>query len=214
MISYFLKTVKENYNLKKRPISEYSRIHKNFMDFCIDSYTISEIGNLSTVKMSGLFGMMKMETVILTPLYKDAPLFSYDLIQVMGKDTLLLELYDTQIKAVDCKELEKVKAQYQKLSDHDLGTHWYDHLKLSASLSKRGKKMVSVYKNLCRDYFQAYLKLLANCDFCDQKKKQALVKSYVDGLLNQGGPSTDQFKKMIGENATRELFSKYIFASE
>lgn len=37
---------------------------------------------------------------------------------------------------------------------------------------------------------------------------------YVEGLLKNGGPSTDVFKKGIGEEKTAELFRKILFATE
>lgn len=214
MKNVFLKDLKKNYVLEKRIIPKYSEIHKNGMNFYIHSYKILGVGNLSIITMSAFWGIMKMETIILTPLIKDTPLFSYDCIQVMGKDTLLLELYDTQLVPADCKELENIKRKYQHLPDYSLGKHWYDNLKLSASLAKRGKKLFPLYKDLSYKYFRAYLKLLEASPICPKHEKQAKVKNYVDGLLSQGGPSTNQFKKMIGANETRKLFTKYIFASE
>lgn len=36
-------------------------------------------------------------------------------------------------------------------------------------------------------------------------------KNYVDGLLKNGGTSTDMFVKKIGKEKTEELFRKYVF---
>jgi hypothetical protein len=37
---------------------------------------------------------------------------------------------------------------------------------------------------------------------------------YVEGLLKNGGPSTDVFKKALGVEKTAELFRKILFATE
>ena len=37
---------------------------------------------------------------------------------------------------------------------------------------------------------------------------------YVEGLLRDGGPCTDVFKKSIGEEKTAEVFRKYLFGTQ
>ena len=133
-------------------------------------------------------------------------------INAMGNETLLLELYDTQLAAADLSALNNVKSNFAHLPDHDLGTHWYDHLKLAPSLAKKGKKLSYDYQTLCNNYFLAYLSLLSSAPSCDRLAKQAKVREYTNGLLTNGGPSTDQFKKMIGDEATKDLFTRFIFS--
>ena len=40
------------------------------------------------------------------------------------------------------------------------------------------------------------------------------VSVYVNGLLSHGGPSTDVFRKAIGEAKTAELFHRVLFGTE
>ena len=49
---------------------------------------------------------------------------------------------------------------------------------------------------------------------CDAAPKREKASVYVEGLLKHGGPSTDVFKKGIGEEKTAELFRKVLFATE
>ena len=44
--------------------------------------------------------------------------------------------------------------------------------------------------------------------------KQEKARVYVNGLLEKGGPSTDVFKKSIGEAKTRELFERILFGTK
>ena len=105
-------------------------------------------------------------------------------------------------------------AAYAALPDHDLGTHWYDPLKLPPSLAKRGRKLWAQAAPLADAYLAAYLDLLSAAPPCARAEKQARVRAYVDGLLQNGGPSTDQFKKLIGAEQTAALFRQVIFRAE
>ena len=210
----FISTIKQSYEVKNRDLGQYAVIKKKGMKFNISGYEVAGIGNISTMQMSAMFGLMKMRMLVFTPLNVDAPLFSYDYINAMGNETLLLELYNTQLNDIDVSALDAVKAGFSNLPDHDLGTHWYDHLKMSASLAKKSKKVTAEYEQLVAEYFQAYMDLLQNAPVCDRSEKQEKVREYTNGLLKNGGPSTDQFKNMIGEEATRDLFTKYIFSSD
>ena len=54
-------------------------------------------------------------------------------------------------------------------------------------------------------------KTAATCEAAPKREKAAV---YVEGLLTHGGPSTDVFKKGIGEEKTAQPFRKILFATE
>lgn len=205
--------LEREYTLVPRDLGQYAKIRKKGMNFDIKAYEIPGIGRMSAIRMKAMMGLMKMETVVISPLEKDAPLFSFDDILAMGSDTLLLELYDTQLSPASVDELTAVKEKYAALPDNDLGQHWYDHLKMAPSLSKKGKKKDVDYEPLFAEFLEAYIELLKTAPACDRAEKQAKVREYAQGLLDNGGPSTDQFKNMIGEEATRDLFLRYVFSA-
>ena len=210
----FISTIKETFDITERNIGKFAVMKKSGMTFRISAYEIEGIGNMSLFTMSAFFGIMKMKTVVFTPLTVDAPLFSYDYINAMGNETLMLELYSTQLSPMDVAALDTVKQKYNHLPDHDLGSHWYDHLKLSPTLAKKGKKLTPEYRKLTDEFFRNYLEAVRKSTPCNRSEKQAKVREYTNGLLNNGGPATDQFRKLFGEEATVELFTKYIFSSE
>jgi hypothetical protein len=143
------------------------------------------------------------------------PLLSYDRVNAMGNDTLIYELYDTLLGEADLSGLGRVKGNYKDLPDHDLGEHWYDPIKLSVSLSKKGKKAHRTGFDECtRDYLNAYLEAAKTAPPCEAAPKRAKASVYVEGLLKNGGPSTDVFKKSIGEQKTAELLRKTLFATQ
>ena len=129
----------------------------------------------------------------------------------MGNDTLIVELYDTLTETLDLSLLDEIKSRFAYLSERDPGEHWYDHLKLPQSISKKGKKAETQnFDDLAIEHFDAYLSASAS-DTSDEAKKRELSFRYVNGLLTQGGPSTDVFKKSLGEEKTEKLFKNVLF---
>ena len=205
--------IRRRFAVKSRDLGQLARVKGKGMHFAIRSFTVEGLGFYSTISMSAMLGLMKMQTLVFTPLRKDAPLFSYDRIHALGRDTLLLELYDTQLAPCGLTALDAVKASAADLADHDLGTHWYDHLKLSPSLAKREKGKAAELDRLTAEYLRAYLDLVEASPVCDPQAKQQKTAAYVDGLFTHGGPSTDQFVRMLGQSRAKELFGSYVFSS-
>jgi hypothetical protein len=208
-----LKIINEELIISKRDIGEYSKIDKKGMHFVIESYKIEGIGNLSVLSMKAMFGLMKMESIIITSLEKDAPLFNIDTIQVGKKVTLLAELYNTQVSNIDSSLLSPLKEIQDKNLDLPLYVtkpHWYDSIKYKESLGYTGKKLISRFEDISEEYLKEFLKILRSTKNISPDLKTPKVNDYVNGLLSSG-PTASQFKKLIGEEKTKELFTKYIF---
>jgi hypothetical protein len=129
----------------------------------------------------------------------------------MGNDTLIVELYDTQLSAPDLSALDAAKQAFSSLEERDPGEHWYDGIKLSQSISKKGKKAQTAQLDaLTLAHFEAYLGADAH-NVTDMAAKSERSAAYVNGLLKNGGPSTDVFKKELGEDKTARLFKNVLF---
>lgn len=63
-------------------------------------------------------------------------------------------------------------------------------------------------------YLEAFLATSQNAAPCEAEPKREKASVYVEGLLTHGGPSTNVFKKSIGEEKTAELFRKTLFATQ
>ena len=214
MIQKMLRAITAQYHLNAITVGEYSKMKVNGMNFDIWAFHAEGLGHVSAMTARGFFGLMKMDTLIINPTQKDMPLFSYDRVHAMGNDTLIYELYDTILEKADLKRLEDVKAKFSTLPDHDLGEHWYDSIKLPVSLSKKGKKSDTPDFDQCAlEYLEAYLSDTAEADYCEPAGKKEKASVYVEGLLENGGPSTDVFKKGIGKERTAELFRKILFGT-
>ena len=214
MIQKMLRTITAKYHLNGITVGEFSKMKVSGMNFEIWAFHAEGLGHVSAMTAKGFFGLMKMDTLIINPTERDLPLFSYDRVHAMGNDTLIYELYDTLLEKADLSKPEAVKAKYAALPDHDLGQHWYDGIKLAVSLSKKGKKAHTAAFDTCAmEYLEAYLDSVEDAPWCDPAGKQAKAAVYVEGLLENGGPSTDVFKKGIGPKKTAQLFRNILFGT-
>ena len=214
MTDKLLDLIKEKYNLCKLDVGEFSTLKASGMRFLVEAYRAEGLGHVSVMRAKGFFGLMKMDTLMIVPTDVDLPLYSYDRIYAMGNDTLIVELYDTFTESVDMSALEAVKSNFVSLPERDPGEHWYDSIKLPESISKKGKKAQKHdFDTLAIEHFCAYLGANAPA-VLDVEKKRELSSRYVNGLLSQGGPSTDVFKRELGEEKTTALFRKVLFGTD
>lgn len=213
--SSMLEILAENCGFSVSDPEQIRELKVSGMKFHIRTYKAQGLGHVSVMEAAGFFGLMKMDTLIITPTEKDMPLFSYDRVLAMGNDTLIFELYDTLLGCTDLSGLDGVKQSAAYLPDHDLGAHWYDSIKLPQSLSKKGKRAdTPAFDTTATHYLVKYLEAAKTAPACEAAPKREKASVYVEGLLTNGGPSTDVFKKGIGEEKTAELFRKVLFATE
>ena len=67
---------------------------------------------------------------------------------------------------------------------------------------------------LSLQYLQAFLDIAKHAAPCEALPKREKANLYVEGLLSHGGPSTDVFKKGIGEEKTAALFRQILIATK
>ena len=213
MTDKLLSMIKERFPLKEKNVGVFAALKANGMKFNVRAFEAEGLGHISVMQAKGFFGMMKMDTLIVNPRELDLPLYSYDRILAMGNDTLIVELYDTMVEPLDTEALKAVNEANKDLPERDPGTHWYDGIKLKESVSKKGKKLTERFDAYTKDYTNAYLGLPAK-PVTDTAAKREKANAYVEGLLKNGGPSTDVFKKALGEQKTAELFRKVLFGTE
>ena len=214
MTSILLQKIAEKYPLKAIDAGEFSSLSASGMKFSISAYYAEGLGHVSFMSAKGFFGLMKMDTLIINPTELDLPLYSYDRIFAMGNDTLIVELYDTLLGDFDESGLNTAKEKYSAISERDPGEHWYDSIKLKSSISKKGKKKdIKSLDELTILHFDSYLESVASA-VSDKKAKLDKASVYVEGLLEKGGPSTDVFKKTLGEEKCAKLFRKILFGTE
>ena len=213
MTNKLLELIKNRYPLTEISVGEFSNLKASGMKFTVQAYKAEGLGHVSVMSAKGFFGLMKMDTLIINPTELDLPLYSYDRIFAMGNDTLIIELYDTLLGNSPVASLEEIKTSYSDLVERDPGEHWYDSIKLKESVSKKGKKQQTPRMDeMTIAYFNRYLSVTSsNVNNLAEKKSKASY--YVEGLLTNGGPSTDAFKKSLGEEKTAKLFREILFGT-
>lgn len=216
MTDKLLNIIKSKYTITELDVGEFATLKANGMKFTVEAYKADGLGHISIMKAKGFFGLMQMDTLIVNPTEIDLPLYSYDRIFAMGNDTLIVELYDTLIGEYSDEALEAVKEnpKFSCVPERDPGEHWYDGIKLPSSISKKGKKKhTNCLHSLADKHFEAYIHS-SKTPVEDKSAKQKKASVYVEGLLEKGGPSTDVFKKALGDEKTAKLFREVLFGTK
>ena len=212
-----LKLIGDKYPLCELPTDGYDGLRVSGMRFSIKAYRAEGLGHVSIMSASGFFGLMRMDTLIINPTQIDLPLLSYDGIYAMGNDTRIIELYDTMLNPCSLDSLYRDSKRCSDIRERDPGKHWYDGIKLPQSISKKAKKDKSGrLDKLSEEYLGEYLALQADKVIGEENKLEKQRKSavYVEGLLENGGPSTDVFVKGLGRERTARLFRHILFGTE
>ena len=168
-------------------------------------------GSLFLMDMKAPLGLMKMQTAVFSPTALDGPILSMDFVEAFGTYTLVLELYDTTFSHPGFEPLEEVRRRYDSLPDYDPGEHWFDSMQLAVSAHKKGKKCRAEMLEMAKEYAGKYLELLRQCPACGEEGKKAENAKFADGLLKNGGPAVDTFRKMIGDEKTAAFIRGCMF---
>jgi hypothetical protein len=218
MINKILDLIKNNHVLTSKSVGDFKTFKVKGMTFVCETYNAEGLGHVSVMRAKGFFGLMKMDTLIIASENKDLPLLSYDRIYAMGNDTLMIELFDTMGEnKVDLSSISNINRKYsylpERFADGEEPKCWYDDIRLPETTIKKGKKAhKSGFDAYTLDYFDAFLKLSA--DNCDVADKKARTEAYASGLITQGGPATDVFKKEFGEEKTSEIIRGVLFGTK
>ena len=195
--------------MTSRDVSPWQTFSGKGMRFHLQSYDWADCACLSHLTMRAIGGLMTMETIICSPYAKDLPLFSYDGINALGRKTVFLEFYDTQVAPVDLSPLMAVKEKYALLKDKPLKPAWYDALRLPPCTFKVGRD--PRLPQLVSGMATAYLDLFAAAREVDRQKKTAKTSTYVEALIANGGPAINAVRGMLGNEAAEEMFRRFLF---
>lgn len=213
---YILAALGKHYSVTEEKGIPYEKLDKSGMHFRISSYEVPGLGHLCAMEMTAMLGLMKMESVVLTAEAKDLPLFNIDTVRAAGRHTLLVEFYDTMVSplAPDQESLFRAAAdRFASLPSYETGPRWYDSIRYDFSLGKTGKETRKQGEAIIRAYMEAYLEAARRAPDTDPEVKKAKTRAYADQLLAQGGPAVDQFRKLFGEEVTRDFFTTCMFRS-
>lgn len=195
---------------------EYSSIQVyGLMNFEVEQFYIENLGNLSSMTVH--LGPMQMMTYVITPTEKDMPLMSLDYIYVGSTRKLYVEFYGLPTSDAQdalAQELEAVFAEYSQFEELEMDAVWYDDLMLTSLHKSTSSAEDSAIEALSTKILDAYLSQAAACEVLseeDSANKIATIRAYCNGLITQGGTSTDVFKAQLGEEETRVFFESVFF---
>ncbi len=208
-MNYLLDLINQKYPLQKKEVGEFAKMKVSGMTFDISAYEAKGLGSVSIMTAKMPLNIMRMNTLIITPIEMDLPLLSYDRILALGNDTFYTEFYNTIVGSFDASALDEVKKKYDHIPDHYPAPNWYDEMRLPQSTFKKTKKNPE-FDTAIAELLTAYLESKAEktADIDTKRKKN---EDYVYGLIKNGGPSTNVFMKKYGPEKTSELFEKVIF---
>lgn len=205
----------QQYTLKKEELGADARLAKKGMVFETEAYEIPDLGHFCILRMNAFLGLMKMETAVLSVTGKDLPLLNLDWVRAFGRETQIVELYDTQLAPYP----ESLLAEFDALRrrDDDLpaqeakGTHWYDAILYPCSYHKAGKKLTERLAAAARDYTVTFLRQLADAPACDAPAKQVKNRAFAERLFAEGGPAVDQVTKLFGTETAKRLILRHMY---
>ncbi|MBR2086152.1 MAG: hypothetical protein IJ906_03280 [Oscillospiraceae bacterium] len=207
------------YNVTPRDPGEYEDMTMyGLMKFHVDQYDVEELGNLSV--MTANMGFMQMVSYMITPYEKNVPLCTLDFMYIMGNRKSYVEFYDLvgDTKTEDYRHvlenLTDMTARYDEVTELPVDAAWYDSY-LSVDMHKELKDDELNEQMFC-DALETYLdasKEMETSSAEDAAKQLEITQGYSNGLIENGGVSTDVFKKALGEETTRDFFDQVFFGS-
>ncbi|MBQ7992745.1 MAG: hypothetical protein IJ252_06935 [Solobacterium sp.] len=206
-----LKKLTKEYVIDSRDMGKLRTIRKGLFHFECEAYTIRNTGNLFFIGMSAMFGLMKMETAVITPLEKDLSFCNLDTVKAAGKETYMFEMYRSALHEDDLSAFAGMKKKYSSLPDYEFKPRWYDSLRLDSSIAKSGKKISASAEIMMNDCLDTYLALLRDAPVCDREEKKKAVGEYVDRLIHEGGEAVDSMNKIIGPELTAKLIREFMY---
>ena len=206
--------LERDHSLVKEDIGKDEYLSAGGMELETECYTVKDFGRLCMLSMQAPGGAMKMETVILVPLYKDVPLCNLDRVITPGGDTQIIELYDVQISPYPAKSL----AEFQELNDEDAdiedmpkSENWYDSILYPCSYHKSGKQVLDRFRKAVEKYLNTYAGQLRSVGTCDPAEKGAKIRSFAETLYEKSGPAVEQIKMLFGEETAKRLVLDYMY---
>ena len=88
MKDYIIRELSNTYQLLPVNMGELAEIKKGLTNFHCETYQIKDVGNLFFIEMKAMFGLMKMNTAVITPVQKDLSFCNFDAVHAMRNDTI------------------------------------------------------------------------------------------------------------------------------
>lgn len=209
-----------NYNLKEVETGKFANLQIQGIDYSLKQYEINGVGNLLVMDSKDSI-KLQMASFVLTPYYKSLPLFSTDYIYMQGKRSFLIEYYDLvpekdELYLNYMNKFASLKAKHNHLEDMKLKECWYDSLKPVCTAKNTDRTKDSEISSMFADNLKLFIEMEKTSKPLtteERKLKWKITQDYTDGLVDNGGVSTNVFKAVMGSDLTKEFFNKVFFGT-
>lgn len=209
---WLLGQLEEAFPVEREEIGADARLKKGLFAFETETYRVGGVGHYCILRMRAMFGLMKMETLVLSPLEKDLPLLNLDRVRAAGKETLIAEFYDTQLQPWPQEAFEAIKQRYVDLEEQEpKSAHAYDKLLYPCSFHKAGKGISARLNEAARDCGAAFVKQLAAWPACGAEAKREKVSAFAGNLLAEGGPAVGMVTRLFGRETAERLILHHMY---
>ena len=211
---YALGKVRKGFCVTENEIGSDRHLSRLGMNFATHSYEIEDIGHFCVMTMKAFAGVMAMETIVISPVERDLPLFNIDRVSAFGKDTLLIEIYDTQLTPLDAEIQERFRALLERdsaVSDVESKPHWYDEIRYPFSYGKAGKGLLQQFERAQRDYLEEFIDALKNTPMCDRDAKLKKNREFAEKLVENDGPAVNMMRSLFGEETMKRVVLSHMY---
>ena len=120
-ISRGLDLIRENYEVKELETDGFDNITVQNMNYSAKQYEVKGVGNLF-IMVCKESEMIQMDSFVITPYYKNLPLFSTDYMYMKERRTFLNEIYNLGVNEDDLynkyiEKFSKTRDKYNNLID-------------------------------------------------------------------------------------------------
>lgn len=152
-----LNILNHSYTINEIDCGQFSNLQIQNIVYNIKQYEIVGVGNLLLMESKDS-SELQMLTFVITPYYKNLPLFSSDYLFIGEKRNFLVEYYDlvkekNSLYNAYLDKLQAIKDKYADLPDMKLKECWYDSLKTVCIAKKlQVHRMISYSQFLMKIY--------------------------------------------------------------
>ena len=213
MINYFLSELKKNYECKQIDVGDFREVKIEGSKITIEAFDVDGVGRVSTVEVIGFLKLWKMQSVIINPLEKDAPIYYYHRHNRKGRDICKIEVLDMLLEVKEYPEFDAILEKYADIQDLEDKPNWYDEIKMPSCILKTVKKDAAAQLDeVTKDHFAVYLKVLEDSPICGKSRKTEFVKEFTDGLVDEAGIAVLQlFRSYYKKHIAKALCLDVLF---
>ena len=215
--SYLIDKLSSKHAVNKIDIGSDAVLKKGLLRFNVERYDVEDVGNLCVLSMTGFWGFVKMETVVLASVTKEVPLFNTDSIS-FGKQTVqIVELYDTRSAPGDGSlesACQAIKDEDADIEDYSDSTGNYSAKLLSCSYGKKSKTATARMTESAKKYVDLFAQEIESSSWRDIEAGRAKNAEFADSLLKNGGPAVNKIRKMFGEETAKRIIRNHMYGAD